>query len=31
MITRETPRCFLFETRDDQDKDVWLHRSYVVK
>jgi hypothetical protein len=31
MVTRETDKNVLFETRDEKQKDAWLHRSYVMK
>jgi hypothetical protein len=31
MVTRETDNNILFETRDEKQKDAWLHRSYVMK
>jgi hypothetical protein len=31
MVTRETENNVLFETRDEKQKDAWLHRSYVMK
>jgi hypothetical protein len=31
LVTRESPRSLLFETRDRARKDEWIHRSYVAK
>lgn len=31
MVTRETDDNILFETRDEKQKEAWLHRSYVKK
>jgi hypothetical protein len=31
MITRETGKSLLFETKDQDSKDAWIHRSYVTK
>jgi hypothetical protein len=31
MIKRETERNLFFETRDQRQKDGWLHRNYITK
>jgi hypothetical protein len=31
MITQETDQNLLFETRDREQKDAWIHRNYVTK
>lgn len=31
MVTRETPKNILFETRDRAGKEAWLHRNYIKK
>jgi len=31
MLTKETPRSILFETRDRAQGDAWVHRNYLTK
>jgi ARG/rhodanese/phosphatase superfamily protein len=31
MVTQETDENLLFETRDREQKDAWIHRNYVTK
>jgi len=31
VLTKETPRNILFETRDRAQGDAWIHRSYLTK
>jgi hypothetical protein len=31
LVTRENGQALLFETRDRERKDAWVHRSYVAK
>lgn len=31
VVTKETPRNILFETRDRAQGDAWVHRSYLTK
>lgn len=30
-VTRETDKLLMFESRDQQEKQQWVHRSYIVK
>jgi hypothetical protein len=31
MVTQETDKNLLFETRDHDNKDAWIHRNYITK
>ena len=31
VLTKETPRSILFETRDPSQGDAWVHRNYLTK
>jgi hypothetical protein len=31
LVTKETPRNILFETRDRAQSDAWIHRNYLTK
>jgi len=31
VVTRETPRNVMFETRDRAERGVWVHKSYLAK
>jgi hypothetical protein len=31
MVTQETDKNLLFETRDRDNRDTWIHRNYIAK